>query len=296
MKPSLATVPHAYMQIEDLIRKTHNLASLPEAYYRARELLEDPNFDMRVLSQVLESDVGLTTRLLRLANSPIYGLPRRVDRVSYAVQILGRQTIRDMVTATMSMRVFSRIGTNLIDLSSFWHHSIYCGLIARQLGRRCHFLHDERMFVAGLLHDVGQLVLYQFLPVPSTLALSLAEPRDDGLYRAEQTAHGFTHAEVGAALLAHWRLPEGLEQSVRFHHEPEHADRHALEAAIVHIANSIANRMEPSRNIAQCESVISPFAWEITRLDESVIESALSEANVRFLDTLELLMPDRVPI
>jgi len=282
------------MQIEELIRKTHSLASMPEVYYRAKEMLEDPDHDLQTLAEVLESDAGLTTRLLRLVNSPLYGLPRRVDRVSYAVQLLGNNTIRDLLTATMVVRFFARIATQLVDMSSFWHHCVYSGLVARQLGQRCRVLHDERMFVAGLLHDVGQLVLFQFQPVASALALSLAEPRDDGLYRAELTAHGYTHAEVGAELLKLWRLPNGLEECVRYHHAPELAGQYALETSIVHIANSFANRIEPARNIVHCQQVISPFAWETTGLTEENLENALSEANVRFLDTMEMLAPDRV--
>lgn len=275
----------------ELIRATHGVVSLPEVYYRAQELLDDPRHDLGSLAKTIETDAGLAARLLRVVNSPLYGLPRRVDRISYALSILGNDHLRDLLLATSVTRIFTKIPARLVDLSTFWHHSIYCGLIAQRLARRCRVLHAERLMVAGIVHDIGQLVLYQVQPERSAQVLALAEPIDDGMHRAELAVFGYSHGEVGAALLQTWRMPDSLGTIVRHHHQPRQAGPFRLEAAIVHIANSLANRMEPGRNIPLCQPVIDPEAWDITGLDESSVNALLNETTQDFIGVLELLLP-----
>lgn len=282
-------------RLEDLIRGAHGVVSLPEVYYRVQELIDDPRHDLATLARVIESDTGLTARLLRAVNSPLYGLPRRVDRVSHAVSLLGSHVLRDIVLATTIVRTFGRLPSQRVDLSTFWHHSIYCALVARQLAQRCRVLHSERLVVAGILHDIGQLLLYRMQPAASLEVLNLAEPTDEGAYLAERQVFGYTHAEVGAELLKTWRLPSSLQEVARHHHEPRPDGPYALETAIIHLANSIANRLEPGRDIPRCEPRIAPIAWEITGLDDSVAEPALEAANVGFLETLDLLLPGKAP-
>jgi putative nucleotidyltransferase with HDIG domain len=279
------------LPLRDLVRDTRSVVSLPEAYYRLQELIDDPRHDINLVAKVIESDSGLTARLLKAVNSSLYGLPQRIDRVSYAVSLMGSKALRDLILATAIVRTFGKLPAQLVDLSTFWHHSVYCGLVASHLAKHCRILHKERMLAAGLLHDLGQLVLYRSQPELSARALAQAEPADDGAYLAEQAVFGYTHAEVGAELLKAWRVPESLQEVVRHHHRPDPASPHALEACVVHIANSIANRVEPARNIADCEMRVSPVAWEITGLSEEAVGSALSAANEGFLDTLEILVP-----
>lgn len=291
--PSLSQALPEALPLAELIRSTHSVVSLPEVYYRVQSLLEDPDHDLGTLARVIEADTGLTARLLRAVNSPLYGLSRRVDRISHAIALLGSQAIRDIVLATSVARIFSRLPARLVDISTFWHHSIYCALIAKQLAPRCRILHGERMAVAGILHDIGQLVLYRIQPVLAAEALARAEPADDGAYLAERQVFGYTHAEVGAELLKAWRLPESLQETLRNHHEPREDSGYALESAILHLANSIANREEPGRSLPACEPRIAPTAWAITGLTEEVIDPVLSEASAAFLETLDMLLPGK---
>lgn len=281
----------APLPLPDLIRDTRSVVSLPEAYYRLQELIDDPRHDINLVAKVIESDSGLTARLLKAVNSPLYGQPQRIDRVSYAVSLMGSKALRDLILATAIVRAFGKLPAQLVDLSAFWHHSVYCGLVASHLAKHCRILHKERMLAAGVLHDLGQLVLYRSQPELSARALAQAEPADDGAYRAEKSVFGYTHAEVGAELLKAWRVPESLQAIVRHHHEPDLASPCALEACVVHIANALANRVEPARNIADCEMRVAPVAWEVTGLSEAALGPALSAANEGFLDTLEILVP-----
>lgn len=282
------------MELHDLIRDAQNLVTLPEIYYRAQELLDDPRSDTKTIGTVIETDAALTARLLRIANSPLYSPSARVDRISYAITLLGRNVLRDLILSTVVLRAFDKMSTQVVDLSTFWHHSLYCGLAARQLGKLRRLLHHERMLVAGLLHDIGQLLMYQRCPELSMQALSRAELVDDGLYRAEREVFGYTHADVGAELLKSWRLPESLQEAVACHHEPAKAAIYGLEASLLHLGNFVANRLEPGRQMDVCEPRVDPQAWAMAGLAEEVAEDVLGEANNEFLAVLDVLMPSRV--
>ena len=279
------------MELQQLIRDAGNLVSLPEIYYRAQELLEDPHCEAGKLGKVIETDAGLTARLLAIANSAYYGSSKRVDRVSQAITQIGFQSLQDLILSTVVLRAFNNISTQLIDLSTFWHHSLYCGLAARELAHRKGVLHRERMLVAGIVHDVGQLLLYQMQPELAQKALAQAENKDDGLYAAEQAVFGYAHTDVGAALLDSWKLPESLQSAVGHHHDPGAAGMHILDASLLHLANHIANQIEPGRPMDRCEPWVNPVAWEISGFSEEIVEPVLNRVNDQFLETLDLLMP-----
>ena len=281
------------MELQELIENAQELVSLPEIYYRAQELLDDPTSSSGKLAMVIENDAGMTARLLRIANSPFYSPTGRIDRISYAVTLLGRTVLQDLILSTVILRAFGRISTKLVDLTTFWHHSLYCGLAARHLSKLKGVLHGERMLVAGVVHDVGQLLFYQMQPELAKQALLSAADADDGMFNAEKEVFGYTHSDVGAALLKTWNLPVGLQEIVEFHHQPSLADQFRLDAALLHLGNSIANRFEPGRQISECRTVIDPVVWEITGFSEQVFEPVMNEANDRFLDVLDLLMPGK---
>lgn len=281
------------MDLHEMIKDAQGLVSLPEIYYRAQELLDDPNCDAVTLARVIETDTGLSARLLRIANSPFYSPAGRIDRISYAVTLLGNKALRDLILSTVILRAFKNISTRLVDLTTFWHHSLYCGLAARQLSKLKGVLHGERMLVAGIIHDVGQLLFYQMQPELAKQALMMAADTDDGMFRAERDVFGYTHADVGAALLKSWNLPASLQEVVAFHHEPALAGQHSLDAAILHLGNFVANRIEPGRQISECRPVIDPVVWEVTGFSEAVLEPVINEANDRFVEALDLLMPGK---
>lgn len=276
---------------EDLVAGVTTLVSLPEAYVRLSALLDDPDAASSDLGEVIRHDPGLATRLLRLVNSAFYGFPSRIDDLTRAVTIIGRDELRDLVLATVAVETFDKIASDLVDMSTFWHHSVFCALIARLLGKRCNTPQTERLFGAGLLHDVGQLVIYHELPKLARQALAGAEPSDDGLYQAEKQVLGFTHGDVGAALFKAWGLPDSLQAATRFHHEPSAANDFEFEAAIVHLANSAANAVEPGRNILACRPERDPEAWRRTGLSEDALNEAVPEAEAQFLEVIRIISP-----
>jgi HD-like signal output (HDOD) protein len=279
------------LQIQDILNDIERLVSLPAAYVRINQLVEDPAVGMEDIARVINQDVALTARLLRIANSPLYGFPSQIDTVTKAVKVLGTQQVRDLALATVAIKTFEGIPNDLVSMESFWKHSIYCALCARILAMECHKRQREALFVTGLLHDIGQLVLYNRLPDLSRQVLEACADGPDELESqdAERDIIGFTHADIGGELAHRWSLPACIREGIAYHHAPEEAVQCKLETAIVHLANSLATLTElQSTDLAQAPR-IHPIAWELTGLEPDIIAPVISGARAQFAGARALL-------
>lgn len=230
---------------QQLAQSASQLATLPRAYYRINQMLDDERYGAADIGKVIAHEPALTARLLRMVNSAYYALPSKIDSIPMAITVLGTKALRDLVLATSVSAAFERIDTDLVDVAGFWHHSLYCGIMARLLSRRLRIGESEQAFIGGLLHDIGKLVMYNRIPEES--AAVLRQLREDGppLYELEQSRLGFTHAEVGAALLDVWELPLVYREITAFHHHPAQAEGFPEETTLVCVANALTKKVEP---------------------------------------------------
>lgn len=258
--------------LKSFIDDVSALVSPPEVWFRINEVVNDPRSAASDVAEVTARDPSLTAKLLKVVNSPFFNFPTRVDTVSRAVTILGTGELFSLVTAITAAKVFSNIPNNLVKPATFWRHSICTGLIARRLAHQCNVLHPERIYIAGMLHDIGSLLLYRKFPDKATQALLAADGNEQVLYTVERDYFGFNHAEVGAELLRRWNLPSTLVNAIKFHHEPPSAPEAGLEAALLQIADTIANRFEYScftEGKPDPDGEPDPAAWQVTGLDSS---------------------------
>lgn len=295
------------MHARDLVADNVELVSLPEICIRVQLMAEDPACSAAALGRVISNDPALTARLLKLVNSAYYGRRAPVETVSRAVSIIGTRELQVLTLAASAVEVFERVPVHLVDMVSFWRHSVFCALITRRLGARCAVLHGERLFVAGLLHDVGRLLMLARLPAQTAEALAAAR---EG-WRHERRALGFDHAAVGAELLALWRLPVTLQAAVRWHHAPGEAEEASLEAALVHLADAATHALEevglvqePARYdpyghllepvwAPQCDrlAAVDGAAWSLTGLGREDVADAVAEAAGGFEQVLDVIYP-----
>ncbi len=212
-------------QIQELVKNASELVSLPEVALRVNELASDPNASADDMGKVISQDPALVARMLKIANSAYYGLSTEVETINRAIAILGTNKIRDLVLSTAASDAFDGIPNTLITMQDFWHHSLYCGLLAQILAKKSRQLQAESLFIAGLLHDIGQLIMFNQLPQQSheAILLLMEGPEELETHEAEQQVFGFNHMQVGAALIKSWKLAPVLEECVAFHHEPEKA-------------------------------------------------------------------------
>jgi putative nucleotidyltransferase with HDIG domain len=222
----------------------------------------------------------------------MYGFTTQIDTVTRAVTVLGTEQVRDIALATAAVKTFRGIPNTLVSMQDFWEHSIYCALCARTLAMDCLRRQREAVFVAGLLHDIGKLALYNREPDLSRKALESHTDGPEGLeiQNAERELFGFDHADVGGGLALRWSLPTNLQECIAYHHNPGWAKEHRVEAAIVHIANSIAALAVLDTNDVYHAPKIQPIAWELTGLDEEVIPATMASAQAQISSTQALLM------
>jgi HD-like signal output (HDOD) protein len=269
------------------------LVSPPHICVRITELLADPQSTARAIGEVIGQDPGLTARLLRLVNSPFYGFRARVDTVSRAVALVGQNAVHNLAVAVSVVRSFSDIPNELVNMDTFWRHGVYCGLIAKDCAARVGILHPERLFVAGLLHDLGSLLLYQGCPDASREALLVANGDEGVLYQAEVETFGFSHAELGGRLMTRWGLPEALADAVACHHLPAAARVAAMEAATLHVAEALANRSRIGAFAEQGsgEAAIDGAAWETLGVadPDALGADLIRQAGEHFLETVSLV-------
>lgn len=278
---------------QEIVAGVGNLVSLPQAYYRISELLDDPNATAAQIGEVVSHDPALTARLLRFVNSPVYAVRSRVDSVSRAIGILGLQDLRMVAMACSVGGAFRKPPTDIVDMSAYWHHSAFTGIVAKQLGKRCRLKGRDRLFVAGLLHDVGHLVLAYQAPDAMRKVAALLHKYPDQRCELEQKLIGCDHGEVGAELLRQWQLPDSLWMPVRYHHCPDQTPEFRVEAALVHLANAIAEGVEPSvRSGAPLQTPpISNKVWEMTGLNADVVAPTVREANLKLFDMVNAVEP-----
>jgi putative nucleotidyltransferase with HDIG domain len=281
-----------YSDPQVVIAGIEALVSLPEVCIRVNEIVEDPNFSTKALGTVISQDTNLTARLLKIANSSFYGVSSKIDTITRAITIIGIRELRDLVLATMAVEAFDNIPINLANMTSFWRHSIYCGVFSKILASKCSMLHSERMFVCGLLHDIGHLVFYLKLPELEREAILNAAKNDQDIYIEETEVIGLNHACVGSALLRHWGLPESLVEPVRYHHEPELAEEFFLEAAILHTANIITKFVELGNySFTLSNSRFNQKAIKLINLTEEDLEQIISDARPKISDALAIFLP-----
>lgn len=274
-----------------LVQGSLELASLPEVVMRTIDLINDPDTSAAEIGQVIGEDPGLTARLLKIVNSPFYGFPSRIDTVSRAITVIGTLELLDLILATSVVKTFRGIPTELVDMDSFWHHSLYTGVIARILAGRMRAPNTERYFIAGLLHDIGSLAMYKLLPEECATTLRRARIELTPLHFIEQEVLGFDHAEVGGELMRAWHLPEGLVEAIRFHHQPLQAQTNPLETALVHLADVIACAIHDSASETGRVPPMESGVWELTGLSINIMEDVINEADRQFEDARAVILP-----
>lgn len=239
--PIVLSNVQGYDGLEQLIAEIDKLVSLPNIYYRLEEAIADPGTTAESVADLLHSDPDLCARMLRMANSAFYSFPTRIETIDRAVNVIGLRQIRELVLTTSVIQAFERIPSDMVDMPSFWEHSVAVGVMARALGGRIKNTKPDQFYIPGLLHDVGRLVMYLKLPDFMHDLLSRRESTAQSMFQMEHEQLGYSHAELGARLLEKWKLPQSIWEPVAIHHHPGGDGEHGLTASAIHVADAWVN-------------------------------------------------------
>jgi len=271
------------------------LISLPEVCLKVDELAQKPDTSAVEIAQAVAQDPHLAAQILRIANSPFYNFPMPVETLSRAIVVIGIQDLRDLVLSSSIIRTFSQTESKVFDLKDYWRHSVFTGFLARQLGAKTQtrVLCRDRLFMAGLLHDIGMLVMSVKIPEIMRIVVSRSQVARESYIQAEKLIFGLTHAEIGAELMKQWGLPVSLQTVARYHHSPGRADDHLLETSIVHIANAMSHYLKLSPVSSDYPAKVSSTAWKITGLNKEMAFSVLEATKEEFENSLSAFLPER---
>lgn len=281
--------PTDRITLDWLVDKTTTVYSLPIIYDRLNEVINHPRSSLSDIADVITEDQGLTARILKLANSPMFGFFSEIDSITRALTIIGTQQLRDISLAASVMALFKGIPEELVNMTSFWQHSIACGIVARTLAIYRRDTNVERYFVAGILHDVGLLAMCT--AIPGIVREMLEETRSTGaLHFATEARHiGFTHAKAGGALLEKWMLPTSITEPVSCHHTPGAARKFPAETSIVHLADIICQSIEFGTSVEWQVPPLDPDAWDRVGIPVGVLAEIIKKAEAEMSEVMSIL-------
>ena len=258
-------VDHA-ISARDLARLAQQVPALPQTFQRIQELVNNPRSTNQQLAEAVGADQGLTTRILRLANSSFYGLAARVDTISQAVALIGTRQVRDLALATAVVDLFKNIPATTLDGRGFWEHSLAVGATSRLLAAKRKERETERHFVAGMLHDIGLVVMASQMPERVAANILSAHQAQQPLAVIERRELGFDHAEVGGAVIEQWRLPPAIAEVATHHHHLLTSSRHLHDCATVHLADVLVESLGYGSGGEPVVTPLDPPAWDLLGL------------------------------
>jgi len=276
--------------LQTLLQQDSELSSLPEIFIRVSELLDDEDSSATQIGRVVETDPSLSSRILKMVNSAFYGFPQSIASISQAISILGRDRIRQILIGAVLGGVFGNMKNKVFFMEDYWQQSVKTAILSRLLGLQSTL--DEQaevLFTAGLLHQIGRLILVQKLPEQSMQVQQLIENFDADLAQAEQQILGFTHCDVGAAFIRLWGLPEILAQTAAHYKEPAKAEQFEQEARLVNLANRISFLLAEVTDEELDYALDDIAGWELTGLDKQQIMQCCQTADEQVYQVMESL-------
>ncbi len=248
--------------LEIKIARSENLPVLPQIVSQVLKLADDPDASPKQMEKIIERDPAITAKILRVANSSYYGLSQ-VPSIGRAISMLGMNTIRTLVVGVAYQQIMSgRSVATHFDKLEFWRHSLGVATGARILAKLKMPMRAEELYVAGMMHDVGLLVMDRFHPLELDKAVGYAIDEGMRLHEAENLLFGFDHSKLGSILARQWGLSQVVLDAIEYHHQPEMDENNSTSTAVVALANQLAHQCGLTNNIPN----------QIVEVDEMLLE------------------------
>lgn len=245
-----------------ILSNVYNLPSIPVVMMEVTRLLSNPMTSAGELGRAISKDQGLVTKVLTVANSPLYGLPRRVSTIDFAIIILGFDHIKNIVIALSMIEAFKNKSDKNLDQKRYWTHSIMTASAAKRIADDLGYHFTGEAFTAGLLHDLGIPVIHKYFHNDFINICELADSGKMSFDEAQIEVLGINHQEIGNFLAQRWNLPLTLNDAILYHHDPAAAEQNKVLAALVHLADYMTVKLG-----------VGDFNWDKDmKLDENVLK------------------------
>jgi HD-like signal output (HDOD) protein len=257
-------------RIRNFLRREVDLVSLPDICGRIIEALQSPKSSSSFLSNIISNDQNLSLKILQLANSPLYACGPKIETLSRAITLMGVEPVINLALSLSLVTQFDGIPGEILDMASFWKHSLACGVAAKILAAQSGVKHPERYFLMGILHDVGRLMMLKAAPKWVAAAIALAAKQRIALHDAEKALWGYDHASLLESFLMAWGLPEGMRTALPFHHHPER-DVQGTDSTLIHFADFLVNALGIGNSGAKSVAPLSPLVCSRIGLSRNLL-------------------------
>jgi len=265
--------------LKALVSDIKELPTLPQVAVTLMDLLDDPNTGAPQINRVMARDPALASKILRLVNSAYYGLSNKVSSLNQAIVILGFKTVKSVALSASVMGLFKGPSENRrFDRALFWKHSIACACVARLVARKQKGLDPETAFSAGLLHDIGKLVLDHYVPGDVEAIVESARKKQASFLAAEKEILSTDHAEVGRWVAEKWGLPKELVGAIAYHHDLASASDKTI-VAVIQFADFLARLKGIAASGSYETPEIPKDVWELLAVDKSDLPELVNTIN-----------------
>lgn len=262
--------------IKQQLQDVTELISLPEIYFRFHRVMEDQTADIHDFAEVIRLDPNLSLSTLKMVNSAYFGFPEKIDSIAQAANMIGIAQLDNMVLGLSAMSSLD-LPNDFLALKTFWRRSLFSGVLSRQLARQLKMRHGERLFIMGLLHEIGHLVLYARFPQQARACEHFAKLHGLPIHLAEQQLIGFHYGDIGAMLMEHWGLSSEFQTATRLQPAGYEENVESIEVGLLHLAHAYAHQ-EITENNQSADMLINPRVWEITGLSADAVVDSLAAA------------------
>lgn len=280
MIPPLNDKDDPYIELEEVIRKIHDLPSLPQVEQELLNKLNDDNLSLEQIVEKVALDPSLAAKVLKLANTSYYGSNAKVVTIQQAVSMLGTSHLKSLIRTSIFNKCMPSDACHNFDAKAFWRHNIATAICAELISRTLHMKHDFA-FTAGLLHDIGRLVLASCFPEKYNQVIRCCHQKDCGMLEAERALLGVDHVATGLILAIEWQFSEAIQDAIRGHHEPAAEDLNSL-ASVIHVANAIVHALDLCEEKNEYMPPVSDEAWSSLALTETQLLTIFHETELRF--------------
>ncbi len=248
----------AITNLKNQIQNIINLPALPSITIEIIGIIDNPDTDVYSLSKIIAKDQVLTSKVLKVANSPFYSYPRIISTIDFAITILGFETVKEIVLSVSYINYFRNYKIKLFDINKFWTHSIISSVVCKEISKIINYKITGEAFVAGLIHDIGIFIMSQFYQNEFKELIDRIDLGKEDLISIEKDIYGCSHEEIGSWLLERWNFPVQLVEAIRSHHHPGAAAINPALASLVYYTEYLTLQTELSQYNCEKKLTFSP--------------------------------------
>jgi len=272
-----------------IVSNVLKVAALPAVVMKFSEAIKNPLTSNQQLEKIISEDSALASKILMIANSALFNFPSKIDTIASAISIIGHKQLNEVILSCSIVSIFKDLPQDVIDMDMFWRHSIAVATASRILAAQRREQNIEKFFTAGLLHDIGKLIMFAEIPKNMKEVMERCANSKELMHKVETELLGFDHAKLGAMLLKKWKLPEEIVAAIYYHHIPSISKGDVVYSSVVHIADIISHSLQLGSSGELFIPTLNEKAWDALGLDVDILDSVMEQLNIQYQEAVKYI-------